>query len=189
MVTNNDTATFARQVANQFRDRGAVPGELDTDRVVVMVHERVVTQALGAAGVDVEAMRRSSTYTVRSLPTLAVGVTVTDVDRHATTAPNVAGLIEGSDPVLRHEIVLFSAHMDHVGTNGEAVGDTIWNGADDDASGTAAVLELAEAFSTTGARPKRSLLFLAVSGEEKGLVGSEYFATNSPVPLGQIVAD
>ncbi|HEX4935463.1 MAG TPA: M20/M25/M40 family metallo-hydrolase, partial [Gemmatimonadaceae bacterium] len=67
--------------------------------------------------------------------------------------------------------------------------DSIWNGADDDASGTAGVIELAEAFSQPGARPRRSLIFLTVSGEEKGLWGSEYFASHMPVPVEQVVAN
>ena len=91
-------------------------------------------------------------------------------------------------PQLKNEYVVFSAHMDHIGiTPGQA--DSINNGADDDASGTAGVIELAEAFSRPGARPKRSLIFLTVSGEEKGLWGSDYFASNPPVPIKQIVAD
>lgn len=93
-----------------------------------------------------------------------------------TTAPNVVGMLEGSDSLLKHEYIVFSAHMDHVGTRASAVGDSIWNGADDDASGTAAVIELAEAYAMRNARPRRSLIFLLVSGEEKGLLGSEHFA-------------
>ena len=110
------------------------------------------------------------------------------VDGDPSTAPNTVGILEGSDPKLKNEYVVFSAHMDHVGiTPGEA--DSINNGADDDASGTTGVVELAEAFSQPGARPKRSIIFLTVSGEEKGLWGSAYFAENPPVPLKQIVAD
>lgn len=105
------------------------------------------------------------------------------------SAPNVAGILEGSDPVLRHEYIVFSAHMDHDGTGVPVLGDSIWNGADDDASGTAGVLELAEAFARAEVRPKRSMIFLTVSGEEKGLWGSEYFASHLPVPLKEIVAN
>jgi Zn-dependent M28 family amino/carboxypeptidase len=91
--------------------------------------------------------------------------------------------------VLRDEYIVFSAHMDHVGINPSAGADSIFNGADDDASGTAGVLELAEAYSRPGARLKRSMIFLTVSGEERGLWGSEYFAQNAPVPMSQIVAN
>ncbi len=110
-----------------------------------------------------------------------------DTVTSSLTAPNTVGILEGTDPRLKNEYVVYSAHMDHVGiTPGQP--DSINNGADDDASGTAGVLELAEAFSRPGARPKRSLIFLTVSGEEKGLWGSDYFANNPPVPVKQLVA-
>jgi Zn-dependent M28 family amino/carboxypeptidase len=103
------------------------------------------------------------------------------------TAPNSVGILIGSDPVLRDEYIVISAHMDHVGTNGASTKDSIWNGADDDASGTAGVLALAEALSQ--APPKRSVIFLTVSGEEHGLWGSAWFASNPPVPIRKIVAN
>ncbi len=189
MVMNNDTTTFARQIANQFRERSAVEGEEPNDPVVTMVHERALGGIMRAAGIDLAEFRHSPRYVVRELPSLTVSVTLANEGGRGDSAPNVVALLEGSDPVLKHEYVLFSAHMDHVGTNPHAKGDSIWNGADDDASGTAGVVELAEAFSRLGVRPKRSLLFLTVSGEEKGLWGSEYFATHPPVPLAQVVAD
>jgi len=105
------------------------------------------------------------------------------------TAPNVVGVLEGSDPVLKDEYIVLSAHMDHVGIGAPVNGDSIYNGADDDASGTAAVLELAEALSQPGARPKRSVLFLTVSGEEHGLWGSAWFSEHPAAPMSQIVAD
>ena len=86
------------------------------------------------------------------------------------------------------EYLVFSAHMDHIGIT-PGLPDSVNNGADDDGSGTAGVMELAEAFSRPGARPKRSIIFLTVSGEEKGLWGSRYFSEHPPVPIDQIVAD
>ena len=105
------------------------------------------------------------------------------------SAPNVVGILEGSDPRLKREYVVLSAHMDHVGVGRPVNGDSIYNGADDDASGTIAVVEAAEAFAQLQPRPKRSIIFLTVSGEEKGLWGSAYFADHSPVPVADIVAD
>jgi hypothetical protein len=105
------------------------------------------------------------------------------------TAPNVVGVLEGSDPVLKQEYIVLSAHMDHVGVGAPVNGDSIYNGADDDASGTTGVLELAEALSRPGARPKRSVIFLTVSGEEHGLWGSSWFSEHAPAPISQIVAD
>jgi hypothetical protein len=103
------------------------------------------------------------------------------------SAPNAVGILPGTDPALRDEYVVVSAHMDHVGVNSGHGKDSIWNGADDDASGTSGVLALAEAFAT--APPRRSVIFLAVSGEESGLLGSAYFTTNPPVPIGKMVAN
>ena len=105
-------------------------------------------------------------------------------------APNVVAILPGSHPVLRDTYVVFSAHMDHLGVGtADASGDSIYNGADDDASGTAALIEVAEAFASLEFAPSRSLIFLAVSGEEKGLLGSRYFADHPTVPIGSIVAD
>lgn len=120
------------------------------------------------------------------------GLTVTITATRKVTerlAPNVVGILEGSDPELKNQYVLYSAHMDHVGVGRPVDGDSIYNGADDDASGTVAVIETAEAFAMLNPRPRRSMLFLLVSGEEKGLWGSEYFAENPPVPLSDVVAD
>jgi Zn-dependent M28 family amino/carboxypeptidase len=110
--------------------------------------------------------------------------------RTPVTVPNVVAVLPGSDPNLRAEYVVFSAHIDHVGVGRpDASGDSIFNGADDDASGTTAVLEVAQAFAAQQQAPARSLIFLLVSGEEKGLLGSQYFAEHPTVPLGQIVAN
>lgn len=108
--------------------------------------------------------------------------------RKELRAPNVVAVLEGSDSVLKHQFVVFSAHMDHVGVGAPVSGDSIYNGADDNASGTAAVLALAEAFAQSTVRPKRTLIFLTVSGEEQGLWGSAHFAAHAPVPLDSIVA-
>ena len=101
---------------------------------------------------------------------------------------NVIGVLEGSDPILKNEYVAVGAHYDHVGMNPFWQGeDKIWNGADDDGSGTVAVMAMAEAFSKGAQRPKRSILFIWVAGEEKGLWGSEYFTDHPTVPLNSII--
>lgn len=99
---------------------------------------------------------------------------------------NVVAILRGSDPKLKDQFVMFSAHMDHLGVRG-TTGDTIYNGADDDASGTATVLELARIF-TKGQRPKRGVMFVTFGSEELGLLGSRALAANPPVPLESIVA-
>jgi Zn-dependent M28 family amino/carboxypeptidase len=98
-------------------------------------------------------------------------------------------MLRGSDPALRDEYVILSAHMDHVGVGTPVNGDSIYNGADDDASGTAALLEIAEAMASLPEPPRRSVVFLHVSGEEKGLLGSRWYSDNPTLPLERIVAN
>jgi Zn-dependent M28 family amino/carboxypeptidase len=148
----------------------------------------VLPGVLRAAGVDLAATRASRQPVLRELPRLSVRLELKDSVLSRLTAPNTVGILEGSDPVLKREYVVYSAHMDHIGITPGRL-DSINNGADDDASGTTGVIELAEAFSRPGARPHRSLIFLTVSGEEKGLWGSDYFAAHPPVPIDRIVAN
>jgi hypothetical protein len=105
--------------------------------------------------------------------------------------PNVAGVLRGSDPELRDTYIIISAHIDHVGSGcrGITPQNTVCNGADDNASGSAAVMELAEAFALLPVKPRRSIVFLGVAGEEKGLLGSRYYADNPTVPAQSIIAN
>lgn len=103
--------------------------------------------------------------------------------------PNVVAMLPGSDPALRDEYVVLSAHFDHVGVGRPMNGDSIYNGADDNASGSSAILEIARALAALPTAPRRSVIFLWVSGEEKGLLGSRWYADNPTVPVGQIVAN
>ena len=102
-------------------------------------------------------------------------------------SPNVVGLLRGSDPRLRDEYVVLTAHADHLGIGEPVEGDSIYNGVVDNASGVAALLELARAFASLPERPRRSLLFVAVTGEEPGLLGSSYFVHHPPVPREAMV--
>jgi hypothetical protein len=101
---------------------------------------------------------------------------------------NVVAVLEGSDPTLKSEYVALGAHYDHVGIGAPVGGDNIYNGADDDGSGTTALLAIAEALAQSHTRPKRSILFVWHCGEEKGLWGSRYFTENPTVPLERIIA-
>ncbi|MFW6078895.1 MAG: M28 family peptidase [Gemmatimonadota bacterium] len=104
--------------------------------------------------------------------------------------PNVVAMAPGSDPTLRDSYVVVTAHFDHSGVGvPDETGDSIYNGADDNASGTAAMMEMAEAFAALPEAPRRSVLFLAVSGEEKGLLGSMAWVENPTVPVDDIVAN
>jgi hypothetical protein len=107
------------------------------------------------------------------------------------TVRNVIGWIPGIDPRLREEYVVFTAHYDHIGVAGvpDARGDSIYNGADDNASGTAALLEIAEAFGALAAPPRRSVVFLATAAEELGLLGAEHYVANPTFPLDRTVAN
>lgn len=103
--------------------------------------------------------------------------------------PNVVGILPGHDPQLRHTYIVFVAHMDHVGIREpDSAGDSIYNGADDNASGTVALIEVAEALASLDTPPARSVVFLAVSGEELGMLGSQYWVEHPTVPLESVVA-
>jgi hypothetical protein len=101
---------------------------------------------------------------------------------------NAVGVLRGSDPKLAPQAIVLSAHLDHIGVNEAATGDKIFNGADDDASGCVAVLEMARVLAS-GRRPRRTIYFVCFGSEETGGFGSRYFIANSPVPLTDIVAN
>src|SRR5262249_42248832 len=104
-------------------------------------------------------------------------------------AQNVIAKLEGSDPVFKDDYVVYSAHWDHLGKDEKLQGDQIFNGALDNASGVASLLELAEAFTRLATPPKRSVLFLSVTAEEKGLLGAKYYAEHPLYPLVRTVAN
>ncbi len=118
----------------------------------------------------------------------------TDIVRRNAPAYNVVGILDGSDPVLKNEVIVIGAHYDHLGRGGSGSGSLatregdIHHGADDNASGVAGVLELARIFSSKRGRMKRTLVFVAFSGEEEGLLGSNFYVNHPIVPLGQTVA-
>ena len=120
-------------------------------------------------------------------PLFTLNAELNDRDEKLTSS-NVLAYIEGSDPVLSKEVVIITAHYDHIGVDHGVV----YNGADDDGTGTVALLELAEAFmeaKKNGQGPKRSILIMPVSGEEKGLLGSDYYSSHPVIPLENTVAD
>ncbi len=163
---------------------GGAAGEMPLP--VVGLGYEVGREFLAAAGLDPDGTDELGVQIldgVRVELSSTFGPTVDEV-------PNVAGLLRGSDPDLADEYVILTAHFDHVGVGPpDASGDTIYNGADDNASGTSAVLQAARAFAALPEPPARSVLFLFVSGEEKGLLGSAYYAQNPTVPQEGIVAN
>jgi len=157
---------------------------------LVLIREAALRPALERQGVDLGALRRAGGPLLATPVNLTISISLKMQAAASASAPNVVGILEGSDPVLKNEYVVFSGHMDHIGVGApDARGDSINNGADDDASGTIAVVQLAQAFSRLSPRPKRSLIFLTVSGEERGLWGSEYFTLHPPVEMAHVVAD
>ncbi|MCL6566596.1 MAG: M20/M25/M40 family metallo-hydrolase [Acidobacteriia bacterium] len=144
---------------------------------------------LRRAGKDLEALKRvAATREFRPVPLglraeITVRNTLRTVDSH-----NVIARITGSDPELRSQYVVYTAHWDHLGVAAEGSGDRIFNGAKDNAAGTAAVLEIARAFRQLRVPPRRSLLFLFVTAEEQGLLGSRYYAEHPLYPLPQTAA-
>jgi len=128
----------------------------------------------------------------KPLPHFPLKVTINakvQIKNSQVESQNVAGLLPGNDPKLKNEYVVMTAHLDHVGVGEPINGDSIYNGAMDDASGIASILEISRLLHESNTKLKRSVLFLAVTGEEKGLQGSRYFAAHPTVNEKQIVAD
>lgn len=189
LLSNRDSATFAERLRSATLPRltrDSTAG--DTIAPILEIHERRLGSVLAAAGINPAELRRIPKGKPRIIDDLRVEVRLARNILSRAEVPNVVGVLDGSDPLLRHEYLVYSAHIDHIGVSAGQP-DSINNGADDNASGAAGLLELAEAFSRPGARPRRSLLFLAPSAEEPGLLGSAYFTEHSTVPLENIVAD
>jgi Zn-dependent M28 family amino/carboxypeptidase len=146
---------------------------------------------LAAAGHDLDKLMESAKSRRFKPVSLGIRSSLTlqnQVSRRQTA--NVAGLLRGSDPPLRNEVVVYTAHHDHLGIGkANEHGDTIYNGARDNASGCAQVLAIARAFTALPVAPKRSILFLFVAAEEQGLLGSKFYAMNPTFPPGRIAAN
>ncbi|HUR82351.1 MAG TPA: M20/M25/M40 family metallo-hydrolase [Thermoanaerobaculia bacterium] len=155
------------------------------------ISEDVAAQLFKAAGLDLATLTKAAaSRDFKPVPLgLAFNANVTSTLRPFDTA-NVIGKLEGSDPVLKNEAVLYSAHHDHLGIgtpDDDDPTDTIYNGAIDNASGTATILEVARVWSETKPRPKRSLYFAFVAAEEQGLLGSKYLGEHPPIAAGRMV--
>lgn len=159
---------------------------------VLSIRDASVAPVLAEHALDLVALRdrAGSRVRVAAVANLRFRASIVNRILESAPAPNVVARLTGSDPELSKEFVLLSAHMDHVGVGRPDVrGDSIYNGADDDASGSATVIEVAEALASLDPAPRRSFLFVLVSGEERGLWGSRWIAENPPVPLDRVVAN
>ncbi|RKH96104.1 M28 family metallopeptidase [Corallococcus sp. AB038B] len=167
-------------------------GDAPRLQVKAWTTEDATKQVMKLAGQDLDALRASAQK--RDFRPVPLGVKVslglTNEVRRRPTA-NVLGLLPGSDPTLAKEVVLYSAHHDHLGKkdDGKPGEDVIYNGALDNAAGVASMLSVARAFTSLPTPPRRSILFAAVAAEEYGLLGSAYLAAHPPMPPGRIAAN
>jgi len=182
-----DIASNAFQVRPSRNSPAAIP--------VLHVRRLVADRILAAAGTTTaSAIKKIEEAHAPVRFTLPAGIraAIRTEPRNWGTA-NVVGILDGSDPALRDEVIVVGAHIDHLGLGRFGVRDRraqgeIHNGADDNASGVAAVLEIAEAFAKAAEKPRRSIIFALFNAEEKGLIGSRFFVRNPPVPAERIVA-
>lgn len=141
---------------------------------VITVHDPRVVEAYDRAGAG-------------KLP-LQVSVNVPEPVQRPVKLRNVIGVLRGSDPALKDSYVLLTAHYDHIGVRAGEPGDNIYNGANDNGSGTVSVIEIAAALARMGGRPRRSIVFMALFGEEKGMLGAQYYGAHPVFPLEKTVA-
>jgi Zn-dependent M28 family amino/carboxypeptidase len=166
-------------------------GDEPRSKVNAWLTEDSARELVAMAGLDLDELREAA-YN-RDFQPVALGVTTSltmDVDIQRAQSANVLGLIPGSDPVLKDEVVVYTAHHDHlgIGTPNED-GDAIYNGAMDNATGVAQVMAIAKAIKAMPEAPRRSILVNLVGAEEQGLLGSEYYAANPTFPPGKIAAN
>jgi len=143
------------------------------------------------AGLDLAALKKAALqkdFKPVTLPGATAGFKIENT-RRKIDSHNVVAKLEGSDSTLKDQYVIYTAHWDHLGRDPELKGDQIYNGAADNASGSAGLIEIARAFSELSPAPKRSILFLSVTAEEQGLLGTEYYAENPLYPLKNTLAD
>ncbi|HVS63953.1 MAG TPA: M28 family peptidase [Thermoanaerobaculia bacterium] len=154
------------------------------------LREDVAAQIAAAMGTDLEGLfERAKSREFEPVDTGFLVSAHVETDIRRTETANVVAMLEGSDPELAEEVLVFSAHYDHLGTNPELEGDPIFNGAWDNAAGTASIVALAEAFAATEPRPRRSVLFLACAAEEKGSLGSQWFVARPPFERSRLVGN
>ncbi|HEX6983174.1 MAG TPA: M28 family peptidase [Balneolaceae bacterium] len=162
-----------------------------------LVSPEMAAQLLGLGdAAAVESYRKELIQNISDFSPKRLGYTLTQIPYSTETSfesKNVLAFFEGADPMLKDEVIVLTSHYDHVGiSRPDSTGDRIYNGADDDGSGTVGLLSVAHAFSEAkenGVMPKRSILFLHVSGEEKGLLGSRYYSDHPVFPIEKTIAN
>ena len=181
LQNSNIGEKFDLVTPNKNMDRVSIEGWVTVDRG---------RDILKMAGRNYDELKKLAA--TRDFKPVPLGVTAS-ITLHNTLrtidSRNLVAKIEGSDPKLKDECVVYTAHWDHLGIGPAVNGDTIYNGAIDNASGVAGLLEIARAYTKLPAPPKRSILFVSVTAEEQGLLGSEYYAANPVVPLAKTLAN
>lgn len=177
VVQGRTAELFSLVAPDKNMGRAAVEGWITFDQAKAL---------FAMAGKDYEAMKKAAVTTAFKPVPLGVSASVTLHNTVRTIdSRNVVGKIEGSDPVLKNEYVIYTAHWDHFGIGVPVNGDRVYHGAVDNATGIGGMIELGRAFAALPVAPKRTILMLAVTGEEQGLLGSGYYAANPLYPLAK----
>lgn len=154
------------------------------------VTEETARKIAQLGGKDINQLRQSAASRAFRPAPLGVSLNMTlRAQSQRMTSPNVVAIYRGNDPTLKNEYVVYSAHWDHLGVRPDQPGDNIYNGAVDNATGVAGIIAIANAFNSLAFKPRRSILFIATTAEEQGLLGAEYYATHPLVPFQQTVAN
>ncbi len=192
LVHQTDMASYPWEVVRNSNsgEKSFLKQEGPALKVASWVHLDVATRLASASGMNLEKMIKDAQ--TRDFHPVSLGARlkahmVSKVRNFESN--NVLAILPGSDRSLASEAVIYTAHYDHFGIRPDMPGDNIFNGADDNATGCGILLELARAFGAASQRPRRSILFAAVTAEEQGLLGSEYLGKHPPVPAGKITLD
>jgi Zn-dependent M28 family amino/carboxypeptidase len=181
VVDSNSRENFSLQTPDRNLGRAAVEG---------WIHLKPARRLLAACGLDLDRLKKVAV--TRDFKPVVLGAkasfTLTNALR-TVNSRNVVARLEGSDSQLKNEYVIYTAHWDHLGRDPKLPGDQIFNGALDNASGTAMLLELAKGFTQLKVAPRRSVLFIATTAEEKGLLGAQYYTSHPLWPLERTVAE
>jgi Zn-dependent M28 family amino/carboxypeptidase len=194
LIHTNDTAGYGWQVVRTGWD-GEKFSLLPDDKTPTLKFKGWVTEDAARriaqlGGQDLDALRNAAkTRGFKAVPLTVKVETTLKTKAQRVIAPNVVAIFRGEDQTLKDEYLVYSAHWDHLGIRPNQAGDNIYNGAVDNATGIAGMLGIARAFSNLEVKPKRSVLFIATTAEEQGLLGAEYYARNPLVPLAQTVAN
>ena len=182
------TSGLADQIQSDFLSLKDHPG-FSIPMQISFITQYTANALLKTTGSNLTQMQEKITSTGNpvsaEIPDITVSVN-TPFEKTDFISSNVIGIVEGSDPVLRNECVIYTAHFDHEGIDDKG---EVFNGADDNASGSMALLEVAEAFMKLKKKPLRTIVFAWVNGEEKGLLGSQYYTRNPVIPLEKTLVD